>query len=149
MHPEDWSADYISFHDQTPIWKDTEKLFLPPAHQFRKEFTAKKKVKRATIYATALGIYELYLNGRRVGDARFAPGWTDYHQRAYYKTYDVTPLVQTGGNALGAWLGDGWYSGYIGFGLLTGIGTEHVGRNTYGKTPALMAQLETELLMAA
>ena len=144
LHPEDWSADYISFHDQTPIWKDTEKLFLPPAHQFRKEFTAKKKVKRATIYATALGIYELYLNGRRVGDARFAPGWTDYHQRAYYKTYDVTPLVQTGGNALGAWLGDGWYSGYIGFGLLTGIGTEHVGRNTYGKTPALMAQLEIE-----
>ena len=144
LHPEDWKADYISFRDATPVWKDTTNLFLPPAHQFRKEFSAAKTVKRATIYATALGIYELYLNGQRVGDARFAPGWTDYHQRAYYNTYDVTPLVKTGDNALGAWLADGWYSGYIGFGLLTGIGTEHIGRDTYGKTPALMAQLEIE-----
>jgi alpha-L-rhamnosidase len=144
LKPDDWRADYISFRDPTPVWKSAEKLFLPPAHQFRKEFSAAKTVKRATLYATALGIYELYLNGQRVGDARFAPGWTDYHQRAYYNTYDVTPLVQRGGNALGAWLGDGWYSGYIGFGLLTGIGTEKIGRNTYGKTPALMAQLEIE-----
>jgi len=144
LQPEDWQANYISFRDMTPVWKDTEKLFLPPAHQFRKEFTAAKKIQRATIYATALGIHELYLNGQRVGDARFAPGWTDYHQRAYYNTYDVTPLVKTGSNALGAWLGDGWYSGYIGFGLLTGIGTEKIGRYTYGKTPALMAQLEIE-----
>ena len=74
----------------------------------------------------------------------FAPGWTDYHQRAYYNTYDVTPLVKHGGNALGAWVADGWYSGYIGFGLLTSIGTEGIGRYTYGKTPALMAQLEIE-----
>ena len=144
LSPEDWKADYISFRDVSPVWKDTQNLLLPPVHQYRKEFSAAKKVKRATIYSTALGIYELYLNGQRVGDARFAPGWTDYHQRAYYNTYDVTPLVQTGGNALGAWLADGWYSGYIGFGLLTGIGTEKIGRNTYGKTPALMAQLEIE-----
>src|ERR1017187_6808592 len=50
-----------------------------------------------------------------------------YRQRAYYWTYDVTPLVQPGGNVLGAWVGEGWYSGYIGFGLLTGIGTESIG----------------------
>ena len=49
----------------------------------------------------------------------FAPGWSDYHQRAYYNTYDVTALVKPGANALGAWVADGWYSGYIGFGLLT------------------------------
>jgi alpha-L-rhamnosidase len=144
LQPGDWSADYISFHDDSPVWKDTEKLFLPPAHQFRKEFSAAKKIRRATLYATALGIYDFYLNGQRVGDAVFAPGWTDYHQRAYYNTYDVTSLVRRGGNALGVWVADGWYSGYIGFGLLTGIGTEHVGRDTYGKTPALMAQLEIE-----
>jgi alpha-L-rhamnosidase len=144
LSPEDWKANYISFRDTSPVWKDTQNLFLPPAHQYRKEFSAAKKIKRATIYSTALGIYELYLNGHRVSVARFAPGWTDYHQRAYYNTYDVTSLVQTGGNALGAWLADGWYSGYIGFGLLTGIGTEKIGRNTYGKTPALMAQLEIE-----
>ena len=144
LHADDWRADYISFRDPAPVWQDTTNLFLPPAHQFRKEFATAKTVRRATIYATALGIHELYLNGRRVGDALFAPGWTDYHQRAYYNTYDVTPLVKRGGNALGAWVADGWYSGYIGFGLLTGIGTEKVGRATYGKTPALMAQLELE-----
>ncbi len=144
LKPGDWQSDYISFRDASPIWKDTANLFLPPARQYRKEFTAAKSIKRATIYSTALGIYELYVNGRRVSDARFAPGWTDYHQRAYYNTYDVTPLVKRGGNAIGAWVGDGWYSGYIGFGLMTSIGTEHIGRYTYGKTPALMAQLEIE-----
>jgi alpha-L-rhamnosidase len=144
LQPDDWKSDYISFRDTTPVWKNTQELFLPPAHQFRKEFSATKAVKRATIYSTALGIYELYLNGQRIGDARFAPGWTDYRQRAYYNTYDVTALVKSGGNALGAWVADGWYSGYIGFGLLTGIGTEKIGRYTYGKTPAFMAQLEIE-----
>jgi alpha-L-rhamnosidase len=144
LQPSDWQADYISFRDTTPVWTNKEKLFLPPAHQYRKEFSAVKTVKRATIYATALGIYELYVNGHRVGDARFAPGWTDYHQSAYYNTYDVTALVQHGRNAVSAWVADGWYAGYIGFGLLVGIGTEQSGRDTYGKTPALMAQLEIE-----
>jgi alpha-L-rhamnosidase len=144
LNESDWQAEYISFRDTSPVWKDKDKLFLPPARQYRKEFAAGKEVKRATIHATALGIYELYLNGQRVGDAWFAPGWTDYRQRAYYWTHDVTAKVKSGQNAFAAWLGDGWYSGYIGFGLLTGIGTEGVGRNTYGKTPALMAQLEIE-----
>ena len=144
LEAADWHADYISFRDTTPVWKDTNSLFLPPAHQYRKEFFVRKTIKRATIYSTALGIYELYLNGQRVGDARFAPGWTDYKQRAYYNTYDVTPLLKRGNNAIGAWVADGWYSGYIGFGLLTGMGTEKIGRYTYGKTPALLAQLEIE-----
>ena len=144
LHSTDWQADYISFHDTMPVWKDTQRLFLPPAHQYRKEFAATKFVKRATIYATSLGIYELYLNGSRVGNARFAPGWTDYPKSAYYCTYDVTSLVKRGGNAIGAWVADGWYSGYIGFGLLAGLGTERTGRDTYGKTPALMLQLEIE-----
>jgi len=144
LQADDWSANYISFRDATPVHTNNQTLFLPPAHQYRKDFAAPKTVKRATIYATALGIHELYLNGERVGDALFAPGWTDYHQRAYYNTYDVTRLVKNGANTLGAWVADGWYSGYIGFGLLTGIGTEKIGRYTYGKTPALMAQLEIE-----
>ncbi len=144
LQADDWSANYISFRETTPVHTNNQTLFLPPAHQYRKDFAAPKAVKRATIYATALGIHELYLNGERVGDAWFAPGWTDYHQRAYYSTYDVTRLVKNGANTLGAWVADGWYSGYIGFGLLTGIGTEKIGRYSYGKTPALMAQLEIE-----
>ena len=144
LKPDDWKAQYISFSDKMPLHRFADPLFLPPARQYRKEFAAAKAVWRATIYATALGIYELHLNGERVGDAYFAPGWTDYHQRAYYNTYDVTALVKQGTNALGAWVADGWYSGYMGFGLLTGMGTEAIGRYTYGKTPSLMAQLEIE-----
>ena len=144
LRPENWQADYISFLDTTPIWKNRSRLFLPPVHQFRKEFVLSKSVKRATIYATALGVYEFYLNGESIGDARFAPGWTDYHQRAYYNTYDVTGRVKQGDNALGACVGDGWYSGYVGFALHAGFGTEKIGRYIYGKTPALMAQLEIE-----
>ena len=144
LGPGDWKAEYISYRDDTPVYKDRGGHFLPAARQYRKEFGIGKKVRRATIYATALGIYELHLNGQRVGDAYFAPGWTDYHQRAYYFTYDVTDQVRPGGNALGAWVADGWYSGYVGFGLLVGYGTEQVGRYTYGKTPAVMAQLEID-----
>ncbi len=142
--PADWQASYISYRDTTPIHKDKDTLFLPAARQYRKEFDVGEKIVRATIYSTALGIYELHFNGRRVGDQWFAPGWTDYHQRAYYRTYDVTDMVRKGPNALAAWVADGWYSGYMGFGLLTGIGTERIGRYTYGKTPAFMAQLEIE-----
>jgi len=146
LDTNDWKADYISFRDTSQISKSPSPLMLPPAHQYRKQFLTSKPIRRATVYATALGIYELKLNERRVGDAYFAPGWTDYHKRAYYNTYDVTSLLQSGTNSFHAWVADGWYSGYLGFGLLTGIGTEHIGRYTYGKTPALMAQLEIEYI---
>lgn len=145
LAPSDWQAEYISYRDESPVFTDTNNLYLPPARQYRKPFEVQgKPIARATIYATALGIYELHLNGQRVGDAWFAPGWTDYRQRAYYYTYDVTSQIKAGPNALGAWVADGWYAGYVGFGLLTGIGTEHIGRYTYGKTPSVMAQLEIE-----
>jgi alpha-L-rhamnosidase len=149
LEPKDWKADYISFRDDSVIPKTASPLILPPAHQYRKQFAARKPIRRATVYATALGIYELHLNDQRVGDAYFTPGWTDYHKRAYYNTYDVTSLLQSCTNSLHAWVADGWYSGYLGFGLLIGIGTEHIGRYTYGKTPALMAQLEIEYLDGA
>src|SRR6267378_6973811 len=83
LKPEDWKADYVSFRDDSLIPKSASPLTLPPAHQYRKHFSAPKPIRRATIYATALGIYELHLNGQRVGEAYFAPGWSDYHQRAY------------------------------------------------------------------
>lgn len=143
----DWTADYIAFQDPDPIHDDPSTLHLPAARQYRKEFSSKnstKQIARATIYSTALGIYELHLNGKRVSDANFTPGWTDYRKRAYYNTFDVTDMLQEGDNAIGAWVADGWYSGYVGFGLLTGMGTEKTGRSTYGKTPALMAQLEIQ-----
>ena len=82
LEPDDWKARFISYRDTTPLHRFADPLFLPPAHQYRREFNCAKRVKRATLYITALGIYEGYVNGQRVGDAYFAPGWTDYHQRA-------------------------------------------------------------------
>jgi alpha-L-rhamnosidase len=144
LEPLDWKAELITHRDESALWKDGQALHLPPAHQFRREFTVRPGLRRATVYATALGIYELELNGARTDDAVFAPGWTDYHQRLDYRTYDVSDRLKEGPNALGVWLADGWYSGYVGFGLLIGLGTERTGRATYGKTPAVMVQLELE-----
>jgi len=110
-------------------------LFLPPAQFLRKEFVVEKPVKRATVYASALGNYELHLNGRQVGDAYFPPGWTDYDARVYYNTFDVTDRLTQGFNTLGAILADGWYSGHIGWGRI---------RDHYGKNPRFAAQLRIE-----
>ncbi|MBI1762040.1 MAG: glycoside hydrolase family 78 protein [Acidobacteria bacterium] len=99
------------------------------------------KVKRAILYATALGVYELRLNGQRVGDHILAPEFTDYHTRTQYQAYDVTALLKPGANAIGALLGDGWYAGKIG---LAEILVKQA-RGTYGIHPRLLAQLEIEL----
>ena len=144
LEPGDWTAEWISFKDETPLHTSRDTLHLPPAQHYRKEFKAERKVRRAMVYATALGIYELHLNGRRVGDAYFAPGWSDYRLRAYYHTYEVTEWVRSGANAIGATVAEGWYSGYVGYGLLVGYGPNRVGRYFYGKTPALRLQLELE-----
>lgn len=145
LEPGDWQAEWISFRDTAPLHARREELHLPPARHYRKEFVATgRAVRRATLYATALGIYEAWLNGRRVADAFFTPGWTDYRRRVYYQAHDVTGLVEPGTNRLGAVVADGWYAGYLGYGLLVGYGPHQTGRNIYGKTPALLAQLEIE-----
>jgi len=110
-------------------------LFLPPAQYLRKQFSLEKSVQRATIYASALGNYELHINGRQVSDAYFTPGWTDYNVRVYYNTFDVTSLLRRGFNVVGGILADGWYSGHIGW--------MHI-RDHYGKDPRFMAQLHVE-----
>jgi len=95
-------------------------LDVPAPSLLRKEFHAPRAIVRATAYASALGIYELRLNGQRVGDDLLTPGWSDYHKRVYYQTYDVTALLHEGPNAIGALLGHGWYSGYAGWGMELG-----------------------------
>ena len=67
-------------------------------------------VKSARLYATALGAYELFLNGKRVGDDVLAPGWTDYRNHVNYQTYDVTAQIVAGNNAIAALLAPGWYA---------------------------------------
>ena len=82
---------------------------------FRKKFDVPKTVRSARIYSTALGAYELYLNGQRVSKDVLAPGWTDYRKRVVYQVYDVTSQLHQGANALGAILGGGWYADGLGW----------------------------------
>ncbi len=103
----------------------------PPGY-LRRTFPVNSPVRSATLYVTALGLYEARLNGKRVGDHVLAPEWTDYNKRVCYQAYDVTPLLHTGDNTLGALLADGWYAGHLGNG----------GFQQYGTVPALLAQLE-------
>ncbi|NBQ58812.1 MAG: hypothetical protein EBU32_10625 [Opitutaceae bacterium] len=145
LQPSDWTAAWIAQRDHEPLHTDRAKLYLPSPRHFRKEFAAQKTVQRAVVHASALGLYDLYCNGQRVGDAFFQPGWSDYLQRAYYRSHDVTALLRSGAsNVLGAVVADGWYAGYVGYGLLVGYGPNKVGRYFYGKTPALRVQLEID-----
>ena len=144
LKPEDWKAQWISFKDASEMHADRAKLQLPPARNYRKNFLTSKPIRRAMLYGSALGIAEFHLNGQRVGDAYFEPGWADYRQRVHYRAHDVTAMVTPGWNCAGAIVADGWYAGYVGYGLLVGYGPEKTGRNIYGKTPALLAQLDIE-----
>ena len=102
----------------------------------RHTFDLSRPVKSARLYATALGAYELFLNGKRVGDDVLAPGWTDYRQRVKYQTYDVTAQLASGKNAIAALLAPGWYETPLEW---------FQQPNNYGDTPpALRAQLRIE-----
>lgn len=144
LQPDDWQASWIGLDRprafQTPLigqpgaapWSESD---LIPASYLRRSLHLERPIRRARLYATARGVYQLSINGRRVGDQLLAPGWTEYDTRIQYQSYDVTDLLQTGDNALGAILGSGWYCGYVGFGG---------GHNHYGSRPQLLFQLVLE-----
>lgn len=85
-----------------------------PAAYFRKEFTSENKVKRATLYASAIGVFKAYLNGKPIDDDYLSPGWTDYRKRIPYIEYDVTDKIETN-NAIAIVAADGWAVGNIGY----------------------------------
>jgi alpha-L-rhamnosidase len=126
LEPSDWQASWI----QPDIEEDTSTS--QPCPMLRATFAVDGAVRSARAYVTALGLYEVELNGRRVGDAVFTPGWTAYDERLQYQTYDVSELLVEGENAVGVVLGDGWYRGYLGFGGQ---------RNVYGDKVALLLQV--------
>ncbi len=107
-------------------------VITPAARYLRTSFTTEKTVKRAVLYASALGIADFYLNGKRVADEWLTPGWSHYPNRVHYRAYDVTAKILRGENALGIALGDGWFSGYVGYGHR---------RDHYGKKPRALAQI--------
>lgn len=84
---------------------------IPPSPLLRKEISVSRKIRRAFYYASALGIYEAYINGQKVGKQVFAPEFTDYDSHLQYQAYEVSRLLQPGANVLGATLADGWYAG--------------------------------------
>ena len=117
----------------TPALGDLARV---PAPFLRKNFSVGQTVTRATVYVTALGTYELRLNGQKVGNDVLTPGWTQFTKRVYYQTYDVTGMVQDGSNTISAILGDGWYASDIAF---------KGQRLNYGGTPRFIAQLVLQL----
>ncbi len=143
LRDSDWKAKWIGYDmkltkkqkldaEWSAVNRNLHKKAHLPAPYLRKDFSIGESVKRATVYATALGFYQLYINGKRVGDDFFTPGWTDYNKRIYYQTYDVTDLLKPGaGNAIGAILAEGWYAGNVG----------SRGQNIYGSQLRLKAQI--------
>lgn len=130
LAPEDWQALWISApEDESFTTRENIQNFVTdpkrgvltvtPAKYLRKDFTT-KTISRATLHATAMGVFTLEINGQRVSDKRLAPGWSAYQRRIHSKTYDVSNMIQVGDNTIGATLADGWYSGYVAYGLLTG-----------------------------
>ncbi len=112
-----------------------------PQPLLRHEFELKAPVARATLSCTALGLLDVHLNGQRVTQDVLAPGWTDYRKRVTYETYDVTSLLTQGKNAIGVQLADGWFAGRVGLAQVFVGGPR---RGLYGRTPALMAQLDVQ-----
>ncbi len=126
LHSSDWTAQWIGTPASSADTGET------PSPLLRHTFRVNGRVASARLYVTSLGLNQSFINGRRVGAAELTPGWTSYHHRLEYRTYDVTRLVRDGDNAVGAMLGDGWYRGYLGF--------DH-GRSLYGSRRALLLQL--------
>ena len=104
---KDWKADFISAD------RNKHPKYSAASPYFRKEFEVHSGISSARIYATSLGLYELRMNGKRVGDYYLTPGWTSYKKRLQYQTYDIMPLLQNGVNTVGAIVGNGWYKGPV------------------------------------
>ncbi|HEU4576566.1 MAG TPA: family 78 glycoside hydrolase catalytic domain [Chitinophagaceae bacterium] len=136
--PSFWQTGFFSLNDWKAKWIESvitnDSVNAPPI-LFRKEFSAGKKIKSATVYITSRGMYEAKLNGKRIGDAYLTPGWTSYKNRLQYQSYDVTGLLKTGLNAIGVTVGSGWFR--------TPLGWE-TNRNLYGRKVGLLLQLEIE-----
>ena len=125
LSPSDWQADWITPNFEEDVSKDN------PCPVLRRPFQLNGKIALARAYVTCLGLYQMEINGLKVDDWLFTPGWTSYRNRVQYQTYDITKLLQSGDNCVGVTLGDGWYRGQL-----------QTGRNLYGDKLALLAQIE-------
>jgi alpha-L-rhamnosidase len=129
LKPSDWKAKWIGAALSGGARSTIPVPFL------RKAFKLASSITSARLYVTAVGMYECSINGQPIGDDLLTPGWTDYNKRIQYQVYDVTRLLKKGDNAIGAMLGDGWASGFVGLG----------NRQLYIDKPQFLAQLEVTL----
>lgn len=110
LNPVEWSARWVE--STLPVTERADGFGnQPPATLFRKAFAlcTGKKIVSARLYATACGVYQLYLNGRRADQRELAPGYSSYDALLGYQTYDVTDQLLEGSNSIGFYVGDGWY----------------------------------------
>ena len=128
LNLSDWKAKWIG----KPVKKIQNSQ---PCPYLRKNILLKPGVKKARVYVTARGLFELHINGKRISEDYFTPGWTDYNKRIQYLVYDVTAELCGGNNTLGAILGDGWYAGFLVW------AKNHY---LYGHQLSLLLQLEVE-----
>lgn len=101
MDKANWKGSWIS---------DDKGIAFKPAPYFRNVFSTAKKIRSARAYIAAAGLYELYINGQKIGNHRLDPMYTRFDRRTLYVSYDVTPQLQSGENAIGVLLGNGWYN---------------------------------------
>ncbi len=126
LKEREWKARFVSGESR----EDRERS---GSTCLRRDILLSGEVEEAYVCATALGLYQLYINGEKVGEDELTPGWTSYHRHLCYQTYDVAEMLTPGGNTLAAMVGAGWYKGKMGF-LLR--------RNNYGERTAFFLQMK-------
>ena len=132
---EDGNEHILKTYDKLAV-QDEFYVFNPAAGVcVRKSFESSGSVKKARLYATAMGFYDVYINGEKINNSFYNPGFTDYRKRLMYQTYDVTDALRTGENVLGAVVMKGYYTGYVGYTAMPMV---------YGKKNAFLAKLVVE-----
>jgi alpha-L-rhamnosidase len=133
--PAFFETAFLSKSDWKALWIGEDATQKPlRSLALRKEFELPTSVESARIYVTGLGGYVLFINGEKVGDELLSPGWTHYPKKVQYQIYDVTQMLAAGQNALGAYLGNQWWSSGLGWGTTNAV---------YSDGPLrLLAQLE-------
>ncbi|MEI9955938.1 MAG: family 78 glycoside hydrolase catalytic domain [Ferruginibacter sp.] len=135
LNAVDWKAKWIGY-DKASVWDSITTWSRLSARYLRKEFKTAAPIKRATVYITGLGMYELYINGKKIGDQVLAPNPTDYRKSFFYNTHDVTTIIKNGNNAIATILGNGRF-----FTMRQNYKPYKI--NTFG-FPKLLLQLEIE-----
>ena len=128
LQSSDWKASWI----EPDLPEDV--AVSGPSPMLRRQFSITGDIERARAYVTSHGLYEMAINGQRVGDAVLTPGWTSYNKRLQYQTYDVTGLLKKGPNVVGVTLGNGWYRGDLAWDAKRS-------RNLYGSHLGLLMQI--------